>query len=353
MVSENPQCNLFAGRIPRTAFPAVSSFFCYGFVNLFHVVLSSLLYQLLLQLCCSEELYHVCRPSSREDSQLGPSIMTKAKAARAPRSSSITSTNPSVHSSRTSTIAESRPILPATAPAKTQPSIGPSNRKRPAPSGSSSPPGPPAQWGSQRSKMARVARRVISVPSRDDCSPVVESVGLSKEGNGIPPTPVARSTTPGATSGSGLARRVTASATHSVVPKLRVEKPAQSLGVSGSEESEEDAEKAKEKVKKTGMELGDSRPASSSQKMGSIVSPAKKTHVVLREVGLQGDGVRRQGRTGRGAVTPRATSVIPPPPEKVEVSPAANAKQLRSARAAVDAKPDRLVMALFVEIRFF
>ncbi|KAH9549708.1 hypothetical protein CY35_10G033100 [Sphagnum magellanicum] len=233
------------------------------------------------------------RASPREEAHPASlPIVTKAKSARAPRSSSVSGTNPSGHLSRTSPLLEAsdRPSV-GTPPTKAQLLPGPSQRKRPAPSRSSSP--PVAQWGSQRPQKPRQARRAnlnppvgILIPSRDD-------------GNGA--------------------------------------------GESGTEsdDSDKDGEKAKDKNKKVVPELGETKMVNSSQKTGSVFSSTNKSHVTVKEEGSQGDGVRRQGRTGRGSATPRVvTPVIAAPPETCDVVPA-NAKQLRSARGTSDVKPNR------------
>jgi hypothetical protein len=123
--------------------------------------------------------------------------------------------------------------------------------------------------------------------------------------------------------------------------KVRAEPHSVSVGLSESDDSDKDGEKAKDKNKKVVPELGETKMVNSSQKTGSVFSSTNKSHVPVKEEGSQGDGVRRQGRTGRGSATPRVvTPVIAAPPETCDVVPA-NAKQLRSARGTSDVKPNR------------
>ncbi|KAL2650067.1 hypothetical protein R1flu_018195 [Riccia fluitans] len=277
------------------------------------------------------------KPSSnRDDSHpANPAGLTKAKAARAPRSSSGAGGVPA-HLSRNASFGENRdrhaPPPKVQAPVPT----APPNRKRPAPSRSSS---PPAQWAVQRpQKMARIARRVNHMPgavAREEPIATTNESPVNRD-NGAPSVG-ARSST-GLASGSGVARRVSVSGTHAhpqTKPKV-TERVTTSVGLSESDESEDDAEKAKEKPKKQGD--WEQKPAPpNGQKMGSLAAPAKKTRVATKEEGV-GDGVRRQGRSGRGAVGPR-TSMVSPVVEKVE--PSGNAKQLRSVRVGPE-KHERL-----------
>ncbi|CAM6115919.1 unnamed protein product [Calypogeia fissa] len=292
-------------------------------------------------------------PPSREESHPGniPGV-TKAKAARAPRSISFGGGGPSSHLARSSSFSENRERhpppakaqgqsqpptpapapVPAPTPTPTPAPSGPTNRKRPAPSRSSS---PPAQWVGQRpQKMARVARRVNVMPgatvTREETNVVAEG-SVTREA--VAANTSARPS-PGVPTGSGVARRVSGSTIHSQpTSKPKSERVTPSVGLSESDESEDDGEKAKEKVKKQAD--WEQKPTPPSQKMACLVVPAKKTRVVTKEEG--GDGVRRQGRSGRGAVAPR-TSVVNPV-EKVEVF--ANATQLRSVRAGSE-KVDRI-----------
>ncbi|KAL3701802.1 hypothetical protein R1sor_019824 [Riccia sorocarpa] len=273
------------------------------------------------------------KPSSvRDDSHpANPPGLTKAKAARAPRSSSGAGGVPA-HLSRNSSFGENRdrhapptkmqPQVPAQVP------VAPPNRKRPAPSRSSS---PPAQWAVQRpQKMARIARRVNHMPgavaARDEQTATVNDSPVNRDNGG--PSVGARPST-GMASGSGVARRVSVSTTHAhPQTKSKVtERVTASVGLSESDESEDEAEKVKEKPKKQGDWEQKPTPLN-SQKLGSSAAPAKKARVASKEEGA-GDGVRRQGRSGRGAVGPR-TNVVSPVVEKVEAS--GNAKQLRSVR---------------------
>ncbi|BBM97566.1 transcriptional adapter 3 [Marchantia polymorpha subsp. ruderalis] len=276
------------------------------------------------------------KPPSREDSHpANPTGLTKAKAARAPRSSSSAGGGPA-HLARNTSFGDNRERHGPPPKVQAQLPSAATNRKRPAPSRSSS---PPAQWVGQRpQKMARIARRVNLMPgaalAREDPPTAVSESPASRDNGG---TNVGARSNPGMASGSGVARRVSVSSTHGhpqAKPKVG-DRVTTSVGLSESDESEDDGDKVKEKAKKQGDWEQKATPPPTSQKMGNLVAPAKKTRVVAKEEG--GDGVRRQGRSGRGAVAPR-TSMVNPVLEKVEVS--ANAKQLRSVRVGPE-KHDR------------
>jgi hypothetical protein len=108
-----------------------------------------------------------------------------------------------------------------------------------------------------------------------------------------------------------------------------------------SDDSDKYSEKAKEINKKVMPELGEAKMENLGQKTGSVLFSTNKSHLVLKEEGCQGDGVRRQGRTGRVSVSPRVvTPVIASTPETCEIVPS-SVKQLMSARGMFDAKPNR------------
>lgn len=258
-------------------------------------------------------------------------MTTKAKAARAPRTGSV-STNPSAHAARASYPPDSRDRGTSTV-AKVQQSTGLSNRKRPAPSRSSSP--PVTQWVGQRpQKMARVARRLNgpagAPPPRDGTSSASEShaardaslVGTRPSNTLIP--------------GSGVQRRAAGPLAQPVMQsKPRSDRVLPSAGVSESDDSDEENGKLKDKGRKHGD--WEEKSSSGPQKMGTVAMPAKKSRVAPKEE--IGDGIRRQGRSGRGPSTPR-TGVRCAPSDKADGS--GNAKQLRSARVAIE-KTDRSI----------
>lgn len=249
--------------------------------------------------------------SHREEGPLAsPRIVTKAKASRAPRSSAVGSVNPSAHTPRPSQLADSSDR----APSRAQLPIGPSNRKRPVPSSSSSP--PVAQWVGQRpQKMARIARRII----RDEAV----STGEGNSAHDGSATVGARSNSSMPVS-AGFDRRIGQHVSLSQ-NKLKAERVTSSIGLSESDDSEGGCVKFKEK----GQKHGDSecKFAPVNQNMGPLVVTEKKSKEEI------GDGVRRQGRSGRGLIAGRESCVV----HQVETADAsANAKQLRSARPGIE-----------------
>lgn len=248
-----------------------------------------------------------------------PTTITKGKASRAPRSSSGASVNSSPHFARTSPTFDvwERP----SSANRVQVTGGTNNRKRPLPTRSSSP--PVAQWAGQRPPKMSRARRVNMMPvppvsNRDDLSSLAE--GSPNPESGAKPDSTE-------SNGAGFPRR---SANNSAPQqsKLKTENVSSSAGLSESEESGAVDNKCKDKNKKQGD--AEEKVAPASQKVGSLVLPSKKTKIVTKEE--TGDGVRRQGRSGRSVTPFRAN--IPPPSGKLEN--AATAKQLRSTRPGTD-----------------
>ncbi|KAK6248732.1 hypothetical protein QUC31_020297 [Theobroma cacao] len=187
---------------------------------------------------------------------------------------------------------------------------GANNRKRTTSARSSSP--PVAHWAGQRpQKSSRTARRTNLVPivSSNDETPSLDTVS-DMAGNEI---------------GSGFARRLSSSSPQQV--KLK----GDALSTAALSESEESAAaeiKSKEKVKKS--DEMDEKAGQNVQKVSTLVLPSRKTKLMTGED--IGDGVRRQGRTGRGVTSTR--SVMPMTVEKF--GNVGTAKQLRSARLGLD-----------------
>lgn len=267
-----------------------------------------------------------------EGSLLSPTTVAKAKVARAPRSGTGIPVNPAaVHAPRPPSAEAWDRTAAAAGPNRAQIPVGPSNRKRPAPTRSSSP--PVAQWVGQRpQKMSRVARRMNVAPPvgppgviRDEAIPSVEG-GPVREPN-VAPTGVR--STPSTSPVAGLVKRVTSTAALSQI-KSKPERVASPVGLSESEDSEGADVKSKEKWKKHADSEG--RFAAVNQKMAPLFSPGKKSRVGPKEEG--GDGIRRQGRSGgRALIAVRESSNV----TLIEKGdPSANAKQLRSARPGVD-----------------
>ncbi|KAK6944791.1 hypothetical protein RJ641_025893 [Dillenia turbinata] len=185
-------------------------------------------------------------------------------------------------------------------------SVGPSNRKRTPSARSSSP--PVAQWAGQRpQKISRTARRTNFVPivsSQDD----TPASGSPSDGTGNE-------------NGLGFARRMSSSS-QQVKPK--VENFA-SATLSESEESVALETKSREKGKK--FDDMDEK-AAPSQKTSTLLLASRKNKLVMGDE--LGDGVRRQGRTGRGLSSTRS-------PMRVDkLGGVGTGKQLRTARHGFD-----------------
>ncbi|CAL1357524.1 unnamed protein product [Linum trigynum] len=197
------------------------------------------------------------------------------------------------------------------------PAIGANNRKRTASNRSSSP--PVAQWAGQRpQKISRTARRTNLMPivsSNDEVSAVDTVSDISGNETGM---------------GLSTPRRLSAGSPQQI--KLKSE-PLSSAALSESEESGAPEIKSRDKPKKS--DEIDEKVGLNVQKVSSLGTPSRKNKLMQGEE--LGDGVRRQGRTGRTFSTPR--SLVPMGMEKL-----GPAKQIRSARASSDkneSKPGR------------
>ncbi|XP_050216331.1 uncharacterized protein LOC126667407 [Mercurialis annua] len=185
------------------------------------------------------------------------------------------------------------------------PAVGISNRKRTASARSSSP--PVAHWAGQRpQKISRAARRTNLIPivSNNDESPAPDTV----------------SDVSGSDLGLGYAKRLTANSPQHI--KLKSE-PVSSAALSESEESGTPEIKSKDKGKRS--DDIDEKAGQNVLKVSTLSLTSRKNKLVSGED--IGDGVRRQGRTGRGFTT---RSLMPMSVEKV--ANVRTAKQLRSVR---------------------
>lgn len=243
--------------------------------------------------------------------------------------------------SRSSSFTEVREKPSVITPPKPQVSSVPVNKKRPASSRSSSP--PVASWGSSRhQKMAR-ARRVnpmppvsIVVPAKEDANGVGGAGSPLLDGSASAVTSSARLNPAVTSGGSNLAKRL--SGGHGAPPsKAQMERLFISVGPADSDEGIDEGHKFKDRNPKHEVVVGKHKLSGMSQKLGTVVVPTRKEMVLAQEESGGGDGVRRQGRTGRGSVTPRVVAVSSPS-GKVEASPM-NAKPTRSARVMVESKP--------------
>ncbi|KAG6769946.1 hypothetical protein POTOM_025613 [Populus tomentosa] len=189
------------------------------------------------------------------------------------------------------------------------PAVGANNRKRTASARSSSP--PVAHWASQRpQKIYRTARRTNLVPIvNNDESPTLDSVS-DVSGNEI---------------GVGFARRLSGNSPQQV--KLKGDTLSSAV-LSESEESGATEVKSKDKSRKS--DEIDEKAGQNVQKISPLGLPSRKNKLVSGED--IGDGVRRQGRTGRGFTSTR--SLVPTAVDKL--GNVGTAKQLRSARLGFD-----------------
>ncbi|KAK8654723.1 hypothetical protein V6N13_107325 [Hibiscus sabdariffa] len=185
---------------------------------------------------------------------------------------------------------------------------GVNNRKRTISTQSSSP--PVANWASQRpQKSSRTARRTNLVPilsNNDETSLLDTDMG----GNEI---------------GSGYARRLSGSSPQQV--KLKGD-AFSSAALSESDDS--GAAETKSKGKVTKSDEIDEKAGQNVQKVSTLILPSRKNKPMNGE-DIR-DGVRRQGRTGRGITSTRP--VMPMTVEKY--GNVGTAKQLRTARLGLD-----------------
>ncbi|KAL5768575.1 hypothetical protein ACOSQ2_015358 [Xanthoceras sorbifolium] len=185
--------------------------------------------------------------------------------------------------------------------------VGANNRKRTTSARSSSP--PVAHWAGQRpQKISRTARRTNFVPSVSNND---ETTALDASSD------VAASEV-----GLGHAKRLSGNSPQQV--KLKGD-TLTSAALSESEESGATDNNSKDKGRKF-----DEVDEKAVQKMSTLVLTSRKNKLVSGED--VGDGVRRQGRTGRGFTSTR--SVMPLTVEKL--GNVGTAKQLRTARLGSD-----------------
>ncbi|XP_022990203.1 uncharacterized protein LOC111487166 [Cucurbita maxima] len=238
----------------------------------------------------------------REDNHVaGPYLLAKGKGSRAPRSGSTTAGSSSPNISRMSGALDSWEQPPITN--KFQSVNGANNRKRPMPSGSSSP--PMAQWVVQRpQKMSRTRRSNLLSPvsNHDD---VQGSEGSPSDFGGRMASPV--------TSGSFLARNLSIGSQQVRVKQEVVSSPAR---LSESEESgagENHDGQLKEKGSVSG-ELDERMLVSAAQNNAPNIFHSMKNKVHGKEEIR--DSARRQGRSGRGSSFSRVS--VSPSREKLE-----------------------------------
>ncbi|KHN35878.1 hypothetical protein glysoja_013303 [Glycine soja] len=187
-------------------------------------------------------------------------------------------------------------------------SVGTNNRKRVASARSSSP--PVVHW-QRPQKSSRTARRTNFVPivSSNDDSPALDSVSDVTDND----------------LGLGFVRRLAGNSPQQI--KLKGDSLT-SATLSESEESGVAEIKPKEKGRKP--EEIDQQAGKNVQKVFNLVLPTRKNKLVSGEE--HGDGVQRQGRTGRNF--PAARSPTPVTSEKL--GNIGTVKQLRSSRLGLE-----------------
>ncbi|KAK7388223.1 hypothetical protein VNO78_23033 [Psophocarpus tetragonolobus] len=185
---------------------------------------------------------------------------------------------------------------------------GTNNRKRVASARSTSPPVVPWQRPQKSSRTARRTNFMPIVPNSDE-APVLDTAS-DVAANDL---------------GLGFPRRLSGSSPQQI--KLKGD-PSSSAALSESEESGVGDVKPKDKGRKT--EEIDQKAGHNVQKVSNMVLPTRKNKLGSGEE--HGDGVRRQGRTGRSVTATR--SLMPMTSEKLGTI--GTAKQLRSARLGSD-----------------
>ncbi|XP_016901989.2 uncharacterized protein LOC103496506 isoform X1 [Cucumis melo] len=250
----------------------------------------------------------------REDNHVaGPYSLAKGKGSRAPRSGSSNAGSSSPNLSRMSGGLDGWE-QPASSN-KFQSVNGANNRKRPIPSGSSSP--PMAQWVGQRpQKMSRTRRSNLLTPvsNHDD---VQGSEGSPSDLGGRMASPV--------TGGSFLARNLSIGSQQVRVKQEVVSSPAR---LSESEESGA-GENHESQLKERGSVNGEPEERmlvpSAQNNASNIFHSVKNKGLDKEEIG---DCARRQGRSGRGSSFSRVS--VSPAREKLETPTLT--KPLKSAR---------------------
>ncbi|KAK9284066.1 hypothetical protein L1049_012326 [Liquidambar formosana] len=250
----------------------------------------------------------------RDDYHLvGSSSVTKGKGSRAPRTGPVVVANSSPNFPRSSGALEGWEQSPSAN--KVQLIGGANNRKRPMPTGSSSP--PMAQWVGQRPQKISRTRRANLV------SPVSNHDEVQTSSEGCAPSDFGARVTSSGTIGSLPARTVA----NGTQLKMKLEIVSSPARLSESEESGAGENRLKEKG------VGGGEMEERSVNGGQIVGPSAlltKKKILIKEE--NGDGVRRQGRSGRASPFSRAS--ISPMREKLE-NPAPT-KPLRNIRPGSD-----------------
>ncbi|GAV58381.1 hypothetical protein CFOL_v3_01915 [Cephalotus follicularis] len=233
------------------------------------------------------------RLSMHEDSHVvSPITVTKGKASRAPRTGPVMAGNSSPNFPRTTGALDSWEQPPTL---KAHSLGGANNRKRPMPTGSTTP--RMTQWVGQRPQKISRTRRANLV------SPVSNLDEVQTLSEGFPSDVGVRTTSIG-TNGLLLARGV-AHGTH----QYRVKHEYVSSPARLSESEEFGAGENRLKEKGSGSNEVEERVVNAVHSIGPSLLLSKKNKILNKEE--VGDGVRRQGQTGRGSSFSRASSLSP------------------------------------------
>ncbi|GKU91541.1 hypothetical protein SLEP1_g5403 [Rubroshorea leprosula] len=257
------------------------------------------------------------RLNMREDNHtVSPSTVTKGKASRAPRTGPLTSTNSSPNFPCPSGTLDGWEQSPGIN--KVHPISGVNNRKRSLPSGSSS--SPMAQWVGQRPQKISRTRRTNLV------SPVSNLDEMQVSGELCPPELGPKMTSIG-TNGPLLSK----GGINGIQKRVKQENISSPARFSESEEST-GGENRESRLKDKGLGNNEmeERTVNAPQNVGSPLLFRKKNKILNREE--IGDGVRRQGRTGRGPPASRVS--VSPMREKLDTP--ASTKPLKNSRPTSD-----------------
>lgn len=221
------------------------------------------------------------RPNIQESNSVGnPNTVAKGKVSRAPRTGSVMAleSSPNVHTQSGAFQGWEQP----TGPNKVS-VVGMSvNPKRQASTGSSI--HPMAQWVGQRPHKNSRSRRTNLLP------PVSNNVESQISSQGFTNSDLSARASFVGTNGSVLA-----SSADDNTPKLKSETENVTSFYSLSESEESGA--GENKLKDKGIDSG-VVALTTPHKVGSFIFPGKKNKMPTSEIG---DGVRRQGRSGRGS----------------------------------------------------
>ncbi|VAH69957.1 unnamed protein product [Triticum turgidum subsp. durum] len=253
-----------------------------------------------------------------EDMQPGTlSPVTKGKATRAPRTSSLVGIHSSSTLLRSAGGIDEWEEAPCTN--KASPLASTTNRKRPMAATASS---PPVAWVGQRpQKMSRTRRANVVSPVSNFDEPVSEG------------SPVDVAVRPALeTPGLSLPRGAASNNSQAASRMDNVTSPA---GLSESEGSVATEHRNKEKVTNSGD--FENEGANSAHMASDLIFSSKKSRIPLKEE-LEDGSIRRQGRSGRGTMHVKGCSSIP----KEKLDSTETRKLVKSVRPASEKNESKL-----------